>query len=122
MEITSSLRIHSACGSRLGGVSLEFTGELNDEGFSVTECIGGSMELSEGELGLRYQVCCFLTCLIYANLQPQSFCDPRLNFEQSLDIAFLMSNHFKKERKKGSPDVAQASGDVLYEEFTKALV
>jgi hypothetical protein len=37
-------------------VSLEFTGELNDEGFSVTECVGGSMELDEGQLGLRYQV------------------------------------------------------------------
>lgn len=55
-EITSCLRIHSACNSRLGGVSLEFTGELNDEGFSVTECLGGSMELSEEQLGLRYQV------------------------------------------------------------------
>ena len=37
-------------------MSLEFTGELNDEGFSVTECVGGSMELDEGQLGLRYQV------------------------------------------------------------------
>ena len=55
-ELTSSLRIHTACDSRLGGVSLEFTGELNDEGFSVTECVGGSMELDEGQLGLRYQV------------------------------------------------------------------
>lgn len=62
------MRIHAENGSRLGGVSLEFTGEMNDEGFSVTECVGGSMELSEEELGLRYQ----------------SFCDPRLNFEQSL--------------------------------------
>ncbi|KAF9476280.1 DAHP synthetase [Pholiota conissans] len=82
-EITSSLRIHTTCGSRLNGVSLEFTGELNEEGYSVTECLGGSMELTEEELGLRYQ----------------SFCDPRLNFEQSLDIAFLMSNHFKKQRR-----------------------
>lgn len=56
-EITSSLRIHTEEGSRLGGISLEFTGELNDEGFSVTECLGGSMELSEEQLGLRYQVC-----------------------------------------------------------------
>lgn len=55
-ELTSCIRIHSAHGSRLGGVSLEFTGELNDEGFSVTECLGGSMELSEEQLGLRYQV------------------------------------------------------------------
>lgn len=72
-ELTSALRIHEECGSKLGihdlsylfpptqgtslgGVSLEFTGELNDEGFSVTECLGGSMELTEDELGLRYQV------------------------------------------------------------------
>ncbi|CAL1703036.1 unnamed protein product [Somion occarium] len=81
-ELTSCIRIHSENDSRLGGVSLEFTGEFNDEGFSVTECLGGSMELSEEQLGLRYQ----------------SFCDPRLNFEQSLDVAFLISNHFKKER------------------------
>jgi len=104
-ELTSSLRIHTACGSRLCGVSLEFTGELNDEGFSVTECIGGSMKLDEGQLGLRYQ----------------SFCDPRLNFEQSLDIGFLMSNHFKKERT-GLADVAQASEDVLYEEFKRPVI
>lgn len=55
-ELTSCIDIHTACGSRLGGVSLEFTGELNEKGFSVTECLGGSMELSEEELGLRYQV------------------------------------------------------------------
>ncbi|KIO26851.1 hypothetical protein M407DRAFT_14997 [Tulasnella calospora MUT 4182] len=54
-EVTSCLRIHTECGSRLGGISLEFTGELNEEGFSVTECLGGSMELSEEQLGLRYQ-------------------------------------------------------------------
>ncbi|KAF8913497.1 DAHP synthetase [Mucidula mucida] len=96
-EITSCLRIHTETGSRLGGISLEFTGELNDEGFSVTECLGGSMELSEEQLGLRYQ----------------SFCDPRLNFEQSLDVAFLLSNHFKKERK-GSKG---GERDVLYSEL-----
>ncbi|KAJ7091703.1 DAHP synthetase [Mycena crocata] len=98
-ELTACLRIHAACGSRLGGVSLEFTGELNDEGFSVTECVGGSMELSEEELGLRYQ----------------SFCDPRLNFEQSLDVAFLISNYFKKERR----GVKQPEADVLYTELSR---
>ncbi|KAJ7446340.1 DAHP synthetase [Mycena latifolia] len=98
-ELTASLRIHAACGSRLGGVSLEFTGEINEEGFSVTECVGGSMELSEEQLGLRYQ----------------SFCDPRLNFEQSLDVAFLISNYFKKERRGGGADHAES--DVLYTEL-----
>jgi 3-deoxy-7-phosphoheptulonate synthase len=107
-ELTASLRIHAECGSRLGGVSLEFTGELNEEGYSVTECLGGSMELSEEELGLRYQ----------------SFCDPRLNFEQSLDIAFLMSNHFKKERRgtavfPADSNVASSAGG-LYHEFNKS--
>ncbi|KAI0288711.1 DAHP synthetase [Russula brevipes] len=97
-ELTSCLRIHSECGSRLGGVSLEFTGEFNEEGYSVTECLGGSMELSEEELGLRYQ----------------SFCDPRLNFEQSLDLAFLISNHFKNQRRGSSQ---KATTDVLYSEL-----
>jgi 3-deoxy-7-phosphoheptulonate synthase len=90
-EITSCIRIHAENNSKLGGVSLEFTGEMSEDGFSVTECVGGSMELSEDELGLRYQ----------------SFCDPRLNFEQSLDVAFLVSNHFKNERgqKHGASDL-----------------
>ncbi|KAG6908612.1 hypothetical protein DXG01_004015 [Tephrocybe rancida] len=73
-EIVDCLRIHAAHDSRLGGVSLEFTGELNDEGFSVTE----------------------------------------LNFEQSLDVAFLISNHLKKERSGSGTD---GKGDVLYAEL-----
>jgi len=97
-ELTSCLRIHSECGSRLGGVSLEFTGELNEEGYSVTECLGGSMELSEEQLGLRYQ----------------SFCDPRLNFEQSLDVAFLISNYFKNQ---SSGIRRKSNTDVLYSEL-----
>jgi len=73
----------------------------------VTECLGGSMELSEEELGLRYQ----------------SFCDPRLNFEQSLDVAFLISKHFKNQRwGGGGPDwdsrrKERGNADVLYSEL-----
>lgn len=55
-ELTACLRIHAECGSHLNGVSLEFTGELAEDGFSVTECLGGSMRLSEDQLPLRYQV------------------------------------------------------------------
>ncbi|KAJ8090452.1 hypothetical protein PM082_019050 [Marasmius tenuissimus] len=102
-ELTSTLAVHSRLDSDLGGVSLEFTGELNEEGYSVTECLGGSMELAEEELGLRYQ----------------SFCDPRLNFEQSLDLAFLLSNHFKQARKGASQS---AFGGKLYEELGGASV
>ena len=54
--------------SRLGGVSLEFTGEFNEEGYSVTECLGGSMELSEEELGLRYQVRIIAFIILRSNL------------------------------------------------------
>ena len=60
------IRIHSECGSRLGGVSLEFTGELTEDGYSVTECLGGSMGLSEDQLPLRYQVR-HLLCMIGAH-------------------------------------------------------
>ncbi|GAA5970070.1 hypothetical protein JCM11641_000254 [Rhodosporidiobolus odoratus] len=74
-EISSSLQIHQQLGSRLGGVHLELTGDVDENGFSVTECLGGSMRLEEESLGLRFE----------------SYCDPRLNFEQSLDIAFMLS-------------------------------
>ncbi|KAI0086263.1 DAHP synthetase [Irpex rosettiformis] len=96
-ELTSAIRTHAAHHSCLNGVSLEFTGELTDDGFSVTECVGGSMGLSEDELGLRYQ----------------SFCDPRLNFEQSMDVAFLISNHFKRQRLGRY----RSDSDVLFEEL-----
>lgn len=96
-ELTACIRTHASAGSRLNGVSLEFTGELTEDGFSVTECVGGSMGLSEEQLGLRYQ----------------SFCDPRLNFEQSLDVAFLISNHFKKERVGHYKN----DSDMLFEEL-----
>ncbi|ORY55323.1 DAHP synthetase [Leucosporidium creatinivorum] len=74
-EISASLRIHASLGSKLNGIHLELTGDITPEGHSVTECTGGSMELAEEELGLRFE----------------SYCDPRLNFEQSLDVAFMLS-------------------------------
>ncbi|KAK4705723.1 3-deoxy-7-phosphoheptulonate synthase, partial [Phenoliferia sp. Uapishka_3] len=89
-EISSSIKIHAAQGSRLGGIHLELTGDITD-GVSVTECTGGSMELGEEELKMRYE----------------SYCDPRLNFEQSLDVAFLLSSQFQSVQaaKRGRPPV-----------------
>jgi 3-deoxy-7-phosphoheptulonate synthase len=52
-----------------GGVHLEFTGE------DVTECLGGSEDVQEGQLDARYM----------------SLCDPRLNARQSLDLAFRVA-------------------------------
>lgn len=70
-EITSELEqafeIHHANHSRLGGIHIELTGE------NVTECTGGARGLSEDDLARAYE----------------SEVDPRLNYEQSLELAFL---------------------------------
>ncbi|KDN52215.1 DAHP synthetase [Tilletiaria anomala UBC 951] len=81
-ELASALRIHQSLGSRLGGVHLELTGDMDENGFSVTECVGGSMQLQDRDLARNYQ----------------SHCDPRLNYEQSLDIAFLISHFLRGQR------------------------
>jgi len=67
-ELERSFDIHAALGSRLGGVHLELTGE------DVTECLGGARELTEVDLERAYR----------------STVDPRLNYEQSLEIAMLI--------------------------------
>ena len=67
-ELEQSFDLHAAAGSRLGGVHLELTGE------DVTECLGGARELTEIDLERAY-------C---------STVDPRLNYEQSLEIAMLI--------------------------------
>ncbi|CCT58928.1 class II 3-deoxy-7-phosphoheptulonate synthase [Acetobacter pasteurianus] len=59
-----------------GGVHLEMTGQ------NVTECVGGAHCLTEEDLGNRYE----------------TFCDPRLNAEQSLELAFLIAEELKSER------------------------
>jgi 3-deoxy-7-phosphoheptulonate synthase len=67
-ELEQSFDLHAAAGSRLGGVHLELTGE------NVTECLGGARELTEVDLERAYR----------------SSVDPRLNYEQSLEIAMLI--------------------------------
>jgi 3-deoxy-7-phosphoheptulonate synthase len=67
-ELERSFDVHAALGSRLGGVHLELTGE------NVTECLGGARELTEVDLERAYT----------------STVDPRLNYEQSLEIAMLI--------------------------------
>jgi len=60
----------------MNGVHFELTGE------GVKECIGGSMQLVDSYLSLNYK----------------TSCDPRLNYEQSLDVAFLIAKYHEKER------------------------
>jgi 3-deoxy-7-phosphoheptulonate synthase len=64
-EVEQAFDIHAACGSRLGGVHLELTGE------NVTECIGGARDLDEQDLGRAYK----------------TTVDPRLNYEQALELS-----------------------------------
>ena len=75
-ELRLSFAIHRACGSMLGGAHLELTGE------NVTECVGGSRGLTESDLGSAYQ----------------TQLDPRLNYEQALEIAFEISNQLSAHR------------------------
>ncbi|WVN85865.1 uncharacterized protein L203_101017 [Cryptococcus depauperatus CBS 7841] len=93
-EITRSMEIHKEKGTILGGVHLELTGELNEEGYSVTECIGGSMELEDRDLSFNYK----------------THCDPRLNYEQSLDVAFLLADYLKSKRRGERPHDILLSG------------
>ncbi|UOH80089.1 hypothetical protein LQV05_002738 [Cryptococcus neoformans] len=86
-EITRSMEIHKEKKTILGGVHLELTGEVNDDGYSVTECIGGSMELEDKDLSFNYR----------------THCDPRLNYEQSLDVAFLLADYLKSKRRGERP-------------------
>ncbi|MBN9562648.1 MAG: 3-deoxy-7-phosphoheptulonate synthase class II [Alphaproteobacteria bacterium] len=67
---------HAAEGTWAGGVHVEMTGQ------NVTECVGGAHRLTEADLGSRYE----------------TFCDPRLNAEQSLELAFLVAEELKARR------------------------
>ncbi|KAI0244240.1 hypothetical protein L0F63_006419 [Massospora cicadina] len=75
-EVGRAFRTHAAYNSKLNGVHFELTGD------SVTECVGGSMELDHHQLNDNYQ----------------TYCDPRLNYEQSLDMAFLIARYYQRER------------------------
>ncbi|MGA2325139.1 MAG: 3-deoxy-7-phosphoheptulonate synthase class II [Bryobacteraceae bacterium] len=68
-ELDQAFDIHAACGSYLGGVHIELTGE------DVTECVGGARGLGEADLKRAYR----------------SHLDPRLNYEQALEMALFVA-------------------------------
>jgi 3-deoxy-7-phosphoheptulonate synthase len=74
-EVEQAFDIHRAMGGQLGGVHIELTGE------NVTECTGGANGLSEADLERAYE----------------SQVDPRLNYEQSLELAFLIAGKMKRD-------------------------
>lgn len=80
-EVEASFRIHAECGSMLGGVHIELTGE------DVTECIGGARGLAEADLARAYK----------------SPVDPRLNGEQALELAMRIAERAGANRRTGRP-------------------
>ncbi|MCL4157336.1 UNVERIFIED_CONTAM: hypothetical protein GTU68_054587 [Idotea baltica] len=75
-ELEQAFRIHAKCGSILGGVHLELTGD------NVTECIGGAGNLAEPDLERAYK----------------SQVDPRLNYDQAMELAFRIAENMKNGR------------------------
>jgi 3-deoxy-7-phosphoheptulonate synthase len=73
-EVRTFFDIHAAEGTWAGGVHVEMTGQ------EVTECIGGAHRLTEQDLAAHYE----------------TFCDPRLNAEQSLELAFLVAEMLRR--------------------------
>jgi 3-deoxy-7-phosphoheptulonate synthase len=73
-ELEQSFHIHKKSGTHLGGVHFELTGE------NVTECTGGARGLSESDLPQAYK----------------TQVDPRLNYEQALEMAMLIARRMKR--------------------------
>ncbi len=75
-EVRGFFDAHAEEGTWAGGVHVEMTGR------DVTECVGGAHRLTESDLARSYE----------------TFCDPRLNAEQSLELAFLVAEELKARR------------------------
>jgi 3-deoxy-7-phosphoheptulonate synthase len=86
-EIRSFFAVHQAEGTYAGGVHLEMTGK------NVTECTGGARAISDADLHDRYH----------------TYCDPRLNAEQAIEVAFLVAELLKTERLERARQAARAA-------------
>ena len=75
-EVQAFFEVHRAEGSHPGGIHIEMTGK------NVTECTGGARAIRDEELQDRYH----------------THCDPRLNADQSLELAFLVAELLKKDK------------------------
>ncbi len=83
-EVDTFFAVHRAEGTHAGGIHVEMTGQ------NVTECTGGAMAISDADLSDRYH----------------THCDPRLNADQSLELAFLVAERLKMERTARAPHEA----------------
>jgi 3-deoxy-7-phosphoheptulonate synthase len=87
-EVRNFFAVHAGEGTYAGGVHLEMTGR------NVTECTGGARAITDADLDDRYH----------------TFCDPRLNAEQSIELAFLLADLLKAERTAKAKPLSAAAG------------
>ena len=80
-EIELTMDAHAKVGTVFGGVHFELTGD------DVTECIGGAEGLTEADLATNYATAC----------------DPRLNYRQALEMAFLIARRMRRTRPSAPP-------------------
>jgi 3-deoxy-7-phosphoheptulonate synthase len=90
-EVRRFMNVHQAEGTHAGGIHVEMTGK------DVTECTGGVRALRDEDLNDRYH----------------TFCDPRLNAAQALELSFLVAEEIKKEMatrpRTADDDAAEAA-------------
>lgn len=79
-ELEGAIEVHQKAGVPLAGVHFELTGE------DVTECLGGAAGVREEDLSLNYA----------------TRCDPRLNYQQSLEMAFLLARRLETDAGRGT--------------------
>ena len=85
-ETEAFFDVHRAEGTHAGGIHVEMTGQ------NVTECTGGASAISEMDLSDRYH----------------THCDPRLNADQALELAFLVADRLKQERSASGVQPARS--------------
>jgi len=86
-EVELFFDVHRAEGTHAGGIHVEMTGQ------NVTECTGGATAITEADLSDRYH----------------THCDPRLNADQALELAFLVAERLRQERMNGVQQEAAAA-------------
>ncbi len=86
-EVKDVFAVHQSEGSYAGGLHIEMTGQ------NVTECTGGAKNIQDADLSSRYH----------------THCDPRLNADQALELAFLISDEIKKNSSYSKNAIQAAS-------------
>ena len=89
-EVEAFFDIHRSEGTYAGGIHVEMTGQ------NVTECVGGAKAVTETDLSDRYH----------------THCDPRLNADQSLELAFIVAERLRRDREgRPEPELSMVAGE-----------